>query len=448
SFQALGTTADGLGLRVAYTAGQSALAAIALLLFLALILLTIGRQPGLPGRAPTRRVYFKWLRVLAPLIWLLLAIGAIGLVAGYIALARYVSQTLFETTILVIVLFLLYHLCDAAIAGRLDGERGFGRVLRRFTGLGERGVIRLGILIRIAADVLLIVAGLPLLFLLWTVTWIDFRSLANSILFGFRLGDITFSPPLVAAVLLVLVAGVVLTNLLVRWLDRRILSETRIDKGVQDSVRKGASYAGYAIAAGVAFTAAGFDLSSIALIAGALGVGIGFGLQAIVNNFVSGLVLLIERPVRVGDWVALPAGEGIIKRINVRATEIETFDNCTIIVPNSVLVTTAVSNWTHDNSLGRFSVAVTVPYGSDEALAAKLLLEAARSQPKVLTHPAPQVQLVRFGQIGLDFEIKAAVADIFNGAQVASDIRFAVIKSFGQNGIAIAHAPSLPEKPS
>ena len=173
-----------------------------------------------------------------------------------------------------------------------------------------------------------------------------------------------------------------------------------------------------------------------------------FGLQAIVNNFVSGLVLLIERPVRVGDWVALPAGEGIIKRINVRATEIETFDNCTVIVPNSVLVTGAVSNWTHDNSLGRFSVAVSVPYGSDETQAAKLLIEAARSHPKVVTHPGPQVQLVRFGNLGLDFEIKAAVADIFDGAQVASDIRFALLKAFAENGIAIAHAPSQPEQKS
>ncbi len=178
---------------------------------------------------------------------------------------------------------------------------------------------------------------------------------------------------------------------------------------------------------------------------GALGVGIGFGLQAIVNNFVSGLVLLIERPVRVGDWVALPAGEGIIKRINVRATEIETFDNCTIIVPNSVLVTGAVSNWTHDNSLGRFVVAVTVPHGSDETLTAKLLLEAARSHPKVLTHPAPQVQLVRFGNFGLDFEIKAFVADIFDGAQVASDIRFALLKAFAANEIKIASLPASPE---
>jgi small-conductance mechanosensitive channel len=447
-FQALGTVADGLGVRVAYTAGQSALAATALLILLALILLTIARQPGLPGRSPARRVYFKWLRVLSPLIWLLLGVGAIGLLAGYVALARYISQTLFETTVLIIVLFLLHHLCDAAIASSLDGEGGFGRFLRRFSGLGERGILRVGLLIRIAADVLLVVAGLPLLFLLWTVTWIDFRGLANSVLIGFRLGDITFSPSLLAAVILVLVAGIVLTNLLVRWLDRRILSETRIDKGVQDSVRKGASYTGYAIAAGVAFTAAGFDLSSIALIAGALGVGIGFGLQAIVNNFVSGLVLLIERPVRVGDWVALPAGEGIIKRINVRATEIETFDNCTVIVPNSVLVTGAVSNWTHDNSLGRFSVAVSVPYGSDETQAAKLLIEAARSHPKVVTHPGPQVQLVRFGNLGLDFEIKAAVADIFDGAQVASDIRFALLKAFAENGIAIAHAPSQPEQKS
>ena len=131
--------------------------------------------------------------------------------------------------------------------------------------------------------------------------------------------------------------GIAITRYVTAWLQRRVLTATRLDKGVQDSIRTGAGYFGYILAAGFALSAAGVNFSNLAIIAGALGVGIGFGLQSIVNNFVSGLILLAERPVRVGDWVVTTAGEGIVRTINVRATEIETFDNCTIFIPNSNL---------------------------------------------------------------------------------------------------------------
>jgi len=242
-------------------------------------------------------------------------------------------------------------------------------------------------------------------------------------------------------VVLVLIAGIVLTNLVVRWLDRRILAETRIDKGVQDSVRKGASYAGYILAAGLALGAAGLDFSNFALIAGALGVGIGFGLQSIVNNFVSGLILLAERPVRVGDWVVLPTGEGIVKRINVRSTEIETFDSCTIIVPNSNLITEVVRNWTHDDSVGRFTVTVSAAYDSNAEEVRDLLIKLARAHPKVLTYPEPMVTLARFGAYAIDFEIKAHVADVFEAVIVASDLRYEILKAFREKAITIPLAP-------
>jgi small-conductance mechanosensitive channel len=159
---------------------------------------------------------------------------------------------------------------------------------------------------------------------LWTVTWIDFRALANKAFYGFDVGSVTVSPRSILLVALVLFSGIAITKLFVRWLNRRILLETRIDKGVQDSVRKGASYAGYIIAVGFALTAAGLEFSNLALIAGALGVGIGFGLQSIVNNFI-GTHSAGERPIRVGDWVSIRwrrAGQ----KINVRSTEVETFD--------------------------------------------------------------------------------------------------------------------------
>ena len=441
--RSMGEIADSLYLPVSYTIGQSALSAMFMLLLLALILLTLSKQTGLPNPVPGRQVYFKWLRRLFPVVWLLIGVGVVALLAGYVALASYITQQIFETAVLVIVLFLLHHLSDAAVAASLDPNSGFGRLLRKLTGLGERGIERFGLAFRTIVDLILLAAGLPLLFLLWTFTWIDFRSLVNTAIFGFRVGDILLSPWSVIVVFLILVAGIVLTNQVVRWLDRRVLSYTRVDKGVQDSLRKGASYAGYVVAAVVAFSAAGFNFSNLAIVAGALGVGIGFGLQSIVNNFVSGLILLAERPVRVGDWVALDAGEGIVKRINVRSTEIDTFDSCSIIVPNSSLITGAVRNWTHGDTMGRFSVAVSVAYGSAVSLVNHVLAEVVRAHPKVLTFPEPQVQLTNFGLYGLDFEIKAYVAHIFDGAAVASDLRFAILAAFAEKSIAIAQPPAL-----
>ena len=216
---------------------------------------------------------------------------------------------------------------------------------------------------------------------------------------------------------------------------------------MQESILKGSTYAGYVLALGFALTAAGLDFSNLAIIAGALGVGIGFGLQSIVNNFVSGLIILAERPIRVGDWVSLPTGEGVVRRINVRSTEIETFDSCSIILPNSLLVTEPVRNWTHNDNMGRFLVTVTVDYGSDAELVKKVLQGAAREHDKVLTHPEPVAILARFGPSGLDFELRAYVADIFEAAGVASDLRFALLGLFAEKGISIAQPVALMQGP-
>jgi potassium-dependent mechanosensitive channel len=286
-------------------------------------------------------------------------------------------------------------------------------------------------------DVLLAFVGLPLLFLLWTVTWVDFRAMANKAFFGFDVGSVTISPQSILMVAVVLFGGIALTKLFVRWLNKRVLLQTRVDKGVQDSVRKGTTYAGYIFAAGFALSAAGLDFSNLAIIAGALGVGIGFGLQSIVNNFVSGLILLAERPVRVGDWVAVAAGEGLVKKINVRATEIETFDGCSIIVPNSNLITEVVKNWTHSDTMGRFTVIVSVAYDSDVELVKTLLFQITKAHPNVLTYPEPVVTLQKFGAYSLDFEIKGTVGDIFYGVFVASDIRMSILKAFKEKDIVI-----------
>jgi small-conductance mechanosensitive channel len=215
------------------------------------------------------------------------------------------------------------------------------------------------------------------------------------------------------------------------------MARSQIDTGVRNSVSTVLGYAGIVLAALLGISAAGFDLSSLALVAGALSLGIGFGLQTIVQNFVSGLILLVERPFKVGDWIVNGPVEGFVRRISVRATEIETFQNQSIIVPNSQLINAAVGNWTLRNSVARSEIQVSVAYDSDPKQVMDILLELAHSHPLVLTMPEPNVGFQAFGQFSMDFELRFHVADIFQGGPVRNDIRVAIIKRFREEGIEI-----------
>jgi potassium efflux system protein len=196
-------------------------------------------------------------------------------------------------------------------------------------------------------------------------------------------------------------------------------------------------YVGLAIALLLAIAAVGVDLSNIAIIAGALSVGIGFGLQNIVNNFVSGLILLIERPVKVGDWILVGNYEGYVKQINVRATEIETFQRAAIIVPNSEIISGAVTNWTYKDSYGRAEVKVGVAYGSDVDKVMQILLDCLHKHEAVLDHPAPYVLFKGFGDSSLDFEARGYIGDVAWRIFIESELRVAINRAFAEAGIEI-----------
>ena len=442
----LGQVSEEMFLTLNYTQGETALGALTLLILSGLVLIVLQRQQGIPD-SEKRVLYFGWSARLVPLIWVLIVVGIGALLTGYLALGDYIAHQIVRTSLVLTLVFLVYHLLDAMVQASFDPQSSFGIFLRRITGLGERAIERIGLIFRTIVDLVLVVGGIPLLLLLWTLNWVDLRGLINTLALGITIGDVTILPGTLAIMLAILVAGVVATKLFISWLDHRILSDTRIKKGVQDSILTGSSYVGYVLAGIFALTAAGVDFSSLALIAGALGLGIGLGLQSIINNFVSGIILLAERPIRVGDWVSLPEGEGIVRRINVRSTEIETFDSCSIILPNSALVTEPVKNWTHNDDMGRFSIDVAVDYETDPEIMRRLLLEATRAHPKVLSHPAPTVLLTSFGKNGLEFVVRAFVGDVLLGAQVASDIRFSLLSRFRDEGINIAQPVAVLQAP-
>jgi potassium efflux system protein len=232
-----------------------------------------------------------------------------------------------------------------------------------------------------------------------------------------------------------------LTRLVQRWLERDVLPHTAIEPSLRLSIATVFGYVGFFIALVLALAELGIDLQKIALVAGALSVGIGFGLQAVVSNFVSGLILLAERPIRVGDQIAVKDEEGFVRRISVRSTEIETFDRASVIIPNTDLITGVVKNWTHANTLGRILVKVGVAYDSDPEQVRDILAACAADHPQVLKVPPPVVLLAAFGDNALQFEVYCIVVDLASRGSIKSDIQFTILKRFRAAGIVIPPTP-------
>jgi small-conductance mechanosensitive channel len=238
---------------------------------------------------------------------------------------------------------------------------------------------------------------------------------------------------LVGAVVLTLVVN----RLVRRWLERRVFTYFTWDQGVQHAV---ASVVGYVILfAGVALGLeyVGIGIQALALFAGVVGIGIGFGLQNIASNFISGLIILFERPVKKGDYVDAGGLEGRVDEIRARATSIVTRDNVTVIVPNSEFVASRVVNWSHGDETARIHVPVGVAYGSDVALVTRVLLDVATKHPKVLATPAPTVRFVAFGASSLDFELLFWTADVPTKGDTRSDLNYAIDAAFREHGIEI-----------
>jgi small-conductance mechanosensitive channel len=241
----------------------------------------------------------------------------------------------------------------------------------------------------------------------------------------------------VAMGIVVFVILVALVRFIQRFLDVRVLQQTRMDLGLREALKTGIGYVGVVIAALVAINTAGIDLSGLAIIFGALSVGIGFGLQGVVNNFVSGLVLLIERPIKVGDWIVVGQDQGVVKRISVRSTEIQTFSNSSVILPNSELVTGRVTNWMHKEKSGRVELQVGVAYGSNTEKVREVLLDCVKELGNIQTWPQPSVVFLDFGDSALLFEVRFFIRNIQERLVIASDLRFAIDTAFRKAGITI-----------
>jgi potassium efflux system protein len=380
----------------------------------------------------------KSLRIISTLI---LFAALIAEFTGYRNLSGFAVSGVVGT----LIAYALFQLTNDLVSRLLNdldkGKSTWQRRIRQSIDVGVNDSLPGFVWLKLVASISVWLIFIAALLAVWRIPKADVQVLASKITEGFTLGSIEIIPFKIFEAIVVLVLLLALNGWFQRVLKRTWLTAVNIERGARESISTISNYAGVAIAVIIALGSAGMDFSKLAIIAGALSVGIGFGLRDIVNNFISGLILLFERPIKTGDWIVTNGVEGFVKKISIRSTEIESFDQADIIVPNSILISDNLTNWVHKNQHGRLRIPVSVAYGSNTERVKDLLIEIAREHQAVIIGHArmndPKVLFLQFGDSSLDFELRFYVQNIMNRLDILSEINFAIDHAFRENEIVI-----------
>jgi small-conductance mechanosensitive channel len=388
------------------------------------------------GKGPPRRS--GWIVIARLAGHVVVAAAVIATLLGYLNLALFVAQQLVWGAVVLMAASLLMKFADDLATWVLCPTSSVGRTVVLTTGLSESRVIQAGVLLSAVLRICVILFAVMAL----TAPFGNMSALfsgLDTVSNGIHLGDNLVLKPssVLYAVLAFLLVWAVMQTFQ-RWLTDTYLPKTELDAGARNSISTVTRYLGIIAAVLWSLTALGIGLEKLALVVSALSVGIGFGLQAITQNFVSGLILLAERPVKIGDWVKLGDQEGDIKRISVRSTEIQVGDKSTLIVPNSELITKTIRNMTMGNAQGRIQIQFTVPLSTDVAAVRQILLDAYAEHVGVLADPAPSVFIdsIANGQIAINsFAYTSGPRAVYG---VRSDLYFTMLQKFASEGIALS----------
>jgi small-conductance mechanosensitive channel len=398
---------------------------------------------GAPREGATG-IRLSWLR---GILWVVGIAIAASLATGYAGFAVFLAGRLLAMLAIGGAVTIVIVFIDALLTELLSADTPAGRKIAAAFGLTPRGLDLAETLVSAALRLVLIVLAAVLLLSFSGILAEDFFNVFQRASWDFVIGGVNLSPAAILAALALLVGGGLAIRAGQRWLATKFLPRTGLDAGLQNSILALFGYGALVVVVALSLGALGIDLQKIALIAGALSVGIGFGLQAVVSNFISGLILLAERSIRVGDWVVVKNEEGWVRRISIRATEIETFDRASVIIPNQEFITGVVKNWTHGNTVGRITVKVRVAFDSDAAKVRDSLLACAKGHPQVLQTTPPAVYLTGLGDIGIDFELRCLLGNIEQSFAVRNDLYMEILRRFHDGGIRIpapAHEARVP----
>jgi small-conductance mechanosensitive channel len=380
-----------------------------------------------------------WPKAMRIFLYLVGLVPIVAALMGYIGLARFVSQQIVINGAVIVTMYLGFLTARAVSDENALAGTKLGRAVQARLGLDETALDQLGLVLSIVINIFVVMLGIPIILLLWGFQWSEMSAWFVAIATGFQIGSVNISLVAIAIGLLLFALFFGFTRWFQNWLDNRVMARGRLDSGVRNSIRTAVGYLGLGLAGVIGISAAGINLSSLALVAGGLSLGIGFGMQAIVSNFVSGLILLAERPFKVGDWIETGGVGGIVKKISVRATEVETFQRQSLIIPNSSFINGSVGNWTHRNKLGRVDIPIGVSHKVDPRRVHDILMEIARNHPLVLKNPEPFVAFNAISESVMQFEIRVHLADLSNSGTVQNEIRFTLIDRFAEEGIEIPY---------